>query len=64
MFNNIKRRESEDRGCGQNVEEAELCTSESHHFGLFRFGFLHWDVNVLIVRTHVVGQPGKCHCVS
>lgn len=48
----------------QNVESAELCASEGHHFGLFGFGLLHWDVNVLIVCTHVVGQPGKCHRVS
>lgn len=48
----------------QNVESGELLTSESHHFGLFRFGFLHWDVDIFIVCTHVVGQPGKCHCVS
>lgn len=44
-----------------NVESGELCTSKGHHFGLFGFGLLHWDVNVLIVCTHVVGQPGKCH---
>lgn len=37
------------------------CTLERHNFGLFGLDFLHGNVHVLVVCTHVVGQPGKCH---
>lgn len=31
--------------------------SEHHHFSLFGFDFPHWNVNVLMVSTHVIRQP-------
>lgn len=39
-------------------------TSEHHHFSLFGFDFLHRHVHLLVVSTHVVGQPTHSHGVT
>lgn len=39
-------------------------TLKRHNFGLFGLDFLHGNIDILIVCTHVVGQPGDCHSVG
>lgn len=39
-------------------------TLERHNFGLFGLDLLHGNIHILMVCTHVVGQPGECHRVG
>lgn len=50
---------------GQSLRSAgDTWTLERHNFGLFGLDFLHGNVHILMVCTHVVGQPGECHRVG
>lgn len=46
--------------CGWN----QHLRSKGHHLSLLGFGFLHWNMDLFMVCTHVVGQPAHSHSVS
>lgn len=46
--------------CGWN----QHLGSKGHHLSLLGFGFLHWNMDLFMVCTHVVGQPAHSHSVS
>ncbi len=52
-----------DEAAEETPEQSQI-RSEHHHLSLFGFGFLHWNMNFLMVCTHIVGQPGNGHRVS
>lgn len=50
---------------GQSLRSAgDTWTLERHNFGLFGLDFLDRNIHILMVCTHVVGQPGECHSVG